>query len=79
MEGDNACKGIREFNVPFWSMLYLALMFKLNAHFGFKNRILISIANKSLTRMECGICFPIYATYRNLSNILGLFDPCGIN
>ncbi len=47
--------GNREFHVPFWSMIYLAWKFEFTTIVSFRNRILISIASKSRTRMEGGI------------------------
>ena len=38
--------GNREFHVPFWSMIYLALKFDLNANVSFRNSVLILIASK---------------------------------
>ena len=62
--------GNREFLVPVWSMICLAFEFEFNAVVSFKNRILISIANKILTRMERRILVPIHALDRHFS-ILG--------
>ena len=49
--------GNREFHIPFWSMIYLALTFKFNAIVSFK-KISILIASKSWTRTELGILVP---------------------
>ena len=60
----------REFHGPFWSMMYLSLKFTFNTMASFRNRILISIAIKSWTRMEHGIIVSIEIPYKHFSNFL---------
>ena len=56
--------GIENTNISFRSMTYLALKFEFKANVSFRNRMLISVASKLWTRMECGIPVPIHAPYR---------------
>ena len=52
--------GNRKFHVPFWSMIYAAFKFRLSI----LDRILISIASKSWTRMDGEIIVPHRVPYR---------------
>ena len=53
---------------PFWSIIYVTLKFKFNAIVSFRNKILIQIACKSWTRMECGILVLKNAAYQHFPN-----------
>ena len=61
--------GSREFHVPIWSMIFLALKFEFNPVVSFRNIILIFIESKSWTRVERGILVPKHAPFRNSSNL----------
>ena len=57
--------GNREFHIPFWSMIYVALKFALPV---LRCRILIPKDGKLWTRMECGIFVPKHALNQHFPN-----------
>ena len=60
--------GNQAFHLPFRSMIYLVLKFKVNAVFNVRNRTLSLIASASWTRVKSRIFVPIRVPYRHLPN-----------